>query len=198
MSGGWRPPHADGRIQEGDDRAGRRLNSGRALAKAVGPFRLRRGRREARLGAQPDRHSCRRAVGRWLHPSQLRRGDIGGGGRCTVMYARGQRAAANTRIPGWKTNSLDSEETASPGKPPTHARSCARARAAAARRHRGLRGQRPLRAMSGDAVRAAHGPGFGVEPTGRHNDGCFMAVFRSTPSAAGGVQRRGGRVRPHT
>ena len=49
-------------------------------------------------------------------------------------------------------------------------------RAAAARRQRGLQGKRPRRDGRG-AVRPAHGLGFGVEPTGRHNDGCFMAVF---------------------
>ena len=41
------------------------------------------------------------------------------------------------------------------------------------------------------------GLGFGVEPTGRHNDGCFMAVFKVEAfRPLERVQEGGGRVRP--
>ena len=41
------------------------------------------------------------------------------------------------------------------------------------------------------------GLGFGVEPTGRHNDGCFMAVFKVDAfRPLGRIQEGGRRVRP--
>ena len=40
------------------------------------------------------------------------------------------------------------------------------------------------------------GLGFGVEPTGRHNDGCFMAVFNVAAfRPLDEFKQRGGRVR---
>jgi len=72
----------------------------------------------------------------------------------------------------------------------TDPNSIARRRAAAARRQRGLQGKRPGR--DGRVCASAHRIGLWCR-AGRHNDGCFMAVFNVAASALEGLRERGRR-----
>ena len=94
-----------------------------------------------------------------------RHGDLGGGGRQGDAGGRARRADPE----GWV---VDSD-----GKRPPTPRGCARAaRCCRSAAREGYKGS-GLAAMVEVLCGLLTGLGFGVEPTGRHNDGCFMAVF---------------------
>ena len=133
-------------------------DSGRS-PKIVAPF----GGREARLGTNPISIAV---------PSDLEAPfylDM-----ATSAVAAGKIALAVSRgeeIPtGWIVDS-EGRQTTDPERNTARAARCCRSAAPRATRARGLA------AMVEVLCGLLTGLGFGVEPTGRHNDGCFMAVF---------------------
>jgi len=133
-------------------------DSGRS-PKAVAPF----GGREARLGTNPISMAI---------PSDL-------DGPLYLDMATSAAAAARSRWPSRATSRCRmAGSSAATASRPTIRANCARAAHCCHWAPGGrLQGHRPRR-DGGNLCGLLTGLGFGVEPTGRHNDGCFMAVFK--------------------